>query len=633
MENKFVNGPKDGQVKEDMLNSLGEDGESAQGNDLDFSESKSKRLARKGRSEQAVILNVKKLQSRGSVKVESFTHGLNNRMPKHIMSLDERYLRRCLELIHISASKAAPCNISLNLSSLKMGIFSDTLNLPKFRGRNTCDMSKLVIECPVATGTGDVVVSPAGQWVVGTLMGSKSMMKILKSPLFRQFGALEDDVKFGGTSLIDAKGAMCTDFISSPGGLSIRSPQNLPKGNISQGNHRYGPEAVHKRFISTSSTNSTCSDQSPSSGFATVSQGMLQCTWKGGIPHFVFSVDDQREVYVANQWKAELPDDKALDCMYLFHSRTGGQKEHKIPDNKADLVGKMKVSSSFTLCPNDSKIMETEFVFFGGRENYASKMQTSSSIIRKNKGLSKKVVEVFRTSHSSKQRTTSKFGGMNATLENDSWEQCQDTCNNPSALGRTNLLENDLPPNLELAAIVVKDHLPGKRQEAEVGGWGLKFLKKVGLKQNSAYLEASLPSECCLRSTGDCSTSMDILVPAGIHGGPRTRNGGPSSLIERWRSGGHCDCGGWDIGCPLTVLKTRATKEEFSHHTDIQEEYKSFDLFAQGSELSAPILRVVNVHDGLYFIHFRSMLSALQSFSIAVAIIHTRSPILRPKTV
>lgn len=581
MENKFVNGLKDGQGKENMLRSLGEDSESAQGGNLDFSESKSKGLARKGRSEQAIILNVKKFQSKGSFNQTSFARGWNNRMPKHIMSLDERYLRRCLELIHINASKAAPCNISLNLSSLKMGLFSDNSNLPKFSSRNSCDMAKLVIECPVATGNGDVVVSPAGHWIVGTLMGSKSMAKLLKSPLFRQVGALEDDVKFGGTHLLDAKRAMSTDFISSPGGISVGSPQNLLKGNTSQGNHGHGPDVVHKRLISTSSTNSTCSDQSPSSGFATVSQGMLQCTWKGGIPHFVFSVDDQREIYVAKQWKTELPGEKALDCMYLFHSRTGGQKGHEVPDNKADLVGKMKVSTSFTFCPNDSKIMETQFVFFGGKENYAPETQTSIRNISKNKRLSKKVVEVFRTSHSSKKKTSSKIGSMTSIIENDFLEQIQDTSENMRELGSENLLENDLPPNLELAAMIVKDHLPSKRQEAEVGGWGLKFLKKVGLKQDASKEEASLPSECCLRDTGDCSTSMDILVPAGIHGGPRTRNGGPSSLIERWRSGGRCDCGGWDIGCPLTVLKTKSMKEEFSHHTDIQEEYKSFDLFAQ----------------------------------------------------
>lgn len=51
----------------------------------------------------------------------------------------------------------------------------------------------------------------------------------------------------------------------------------------------------------------------------------------------------------------------------------------------------------------------------------------------------------------------------------------------------------------------------------------------------------------------------------------------------------------------------------------------------QGSGHSAPTLRMVNVHDGLYLIHFQQPLSALQSFSIAVAIIHTRSPTLWPK--
>lgn len=53
----------------------------------------------------------------------------------------------------------------------------------------------------------------------------------------------------------------------------------------------------------------------------------------------------------------------------------------------------------------------------------------------------------------------------------------------------------------------------------------------------------------------------------------------------------------------------------------------------QGSEHGGPTLRIVNVHDDLYFIHFQPTLSILQSFSIAVAMIHTKSPTLRPKNV
>lgn len=43
-----------------------------------------------------------------------------------------------------------------------------------------------------------------------------------------------------------------------------------------------------------------------------------------------------------------------------------------------------------------------------------------------------------------------------------------------------------------------------------------------------------------------------VILPGAIHGLPH--KGAPSSLIERWRSGGSCDCGGWDVGCKLRVL-------------------------------------------------------------------------------
>ena len=55
-------------------------------------------------------------------------------------------------------------------------------------------------------------------------------------------------------------------------------------------------------------------------------------------------------------------------------------------------------------------------------------------------------------------------------------------------------------------------------------------------------------------------------------------------------------------------------------------------LILQGSVQGSPIImKMADIHDGLYLIHFKSTLSALQSFSIAVAIIHTRTPALQPK--
>ncbi|KAH7573173.1 hypothetical protein JRO89_XS03G0083700 [Xanthoceras sorbifolium] len=634
MDNTFVNARKAGRGKDDSLDSLS-DTELSGDNGLDCSELKSRRLVRRVNSQRSLILSVKQLLTRNSFIKNSFfqsSRGLDTKIPKHMVTLDERYLRRCLELIHISASKAAQCNISVNLGSAEMGILWDDMNQATIRNGNVCDLGRFVSESPLSAETGSLVISPAGQWIVGSIMCSQSMINILKSPLLNKFGALDGDGNFRRINLNDVKGSINYDYMSSPGGLSSNSSQKQEKETLMLGNHKHGFDTDHKRIFAVSSSNSTCSDQSSSSAFAGTSMGMLQCLWKGGNPHFVFSIDDRKEVYVANLSKLDSIDDKALDYMYSFHWRKSGHKELEIHDSESLLVGKMKVSTSFTLCPNNSKIMQTECTLFGSSEDFVGEMQTSSYDLRKNKGLSKKVGKMFRTSNSSKQRSSSKFGGSSAILENSFWEPSQNVGNNSDQLGGSSLFEDHLPPNLELAAIVVKDHLPDFHQK-EVGGWGMKFLKKANVKKSVETLKTSVTSACCSRDTGDCSTSMDVIIPAGFHGGPRTRNGGPSGLIERWRSGGYCDCGGWDLGCPLTILNTRLNKKGFLPQVDVDDECKSIGFFIQGSEHAAPTLRMVNVHDGLYIIHFQSTLSALQSFAIAVASIHSQSPTLRPKNV
>ncbi|CAK9180203.1 unnamed protein product [Ilex paraguariensis] len=606
MENLIVNAEKDGKEKEDHSEDHG----------------LSKRLVRKVEPKNVLILNGRKSQSGELCKQELFLkgiRGIDNRFPKRIMSFDEKYLRRCLEMIHISALRAASFNIYPEMSVCSKEITS----------RDRCDLVSLGIGCSLSAETDNVAISSTGDWILGTITGSKSMLNILKSPLFHQIGASDCDVKFGGTSFIDDKELLHSDFMSSSYGLSISSSQKLQKEMAVLGDHRYGSEPVHKRLVSVSSTISSCSNQSYSAS-ATVSLGMLQCTWKDGLPNYIFSLDDHREVYVAEMCKVESSDDKVLDYMYNFHSRAGSKKKCAIHEDESDLVAKMRVSTSITLCPNNSQVMETQFVLFGSDNYSAGEIQTSSHTHMKNKGLSKKMVDVFRKNQSYKQRTPSKFWGTSAILENSTWELCQDSRNKCDPV-RANLSDKHLPPNCELAAIIVKDHIHDNRKDAELGGWGLKFLKKAGIKQTNASLDTSEPSECCRRDSGDCSTSMDIIVPAGFHGGPRTRYGGPSSLIERWNSGGHCDCGGWDIGCPLTVLNTRPSRMGVSPQTEIPGECRTVDLCIQGSKQNTPIMKMANIHDGLHYVHFQSTLSALQSFSIAVAVIHTCSPTLRPK--
>ncbi|XP_016450060.1 uncharacterized protein LOC107774908 [Nicotiana tabacum] len=598
MENRNMDKPSN---KEGLLHFVNKE-EQAEENSLSIKESEPHHLLRRGNPHFS-----------GNCTQKLFFHsslGLQNKFPKHIISFDERYFLRCLELIHIHSLSVDTCNFSSKMQNLSKSLVSREI-----RNENICANGNLAIECPQAAGAESYVADSSGEWILGAITGSKSMLNILNSPLLNQLGSVNCTVDSGKENIHDSEEAVFSDFMSSPGGFSVSSSEKLQK-------EMTVPE-YHRRVLSVSSTTSTCSDQSFLSAAAPISQGMLQRRWKNGLPHYVFSIDGTKDVYTADLLKIDSPDDKFLDYVYTFHSRQGGKKERAFSARESHLVGKMTVSTSVTLSSAKSEIMETRFVVFGSMDEYMDEIQTSH-VLRKNKRLAKKVTDVFRTSQSYKQRSLSKFGGTSAILEDSCWMPSVNMYDDYYSCGNA-LLDQQIPPNFELAAIVMRDCIYDSSKEAETGGWGLKFLKKPPTGSKNATPAA--PVESCTRDTTECSTSMDVIIPSGFHGGPRSRNAGPSSLLERWSSGGHCDCGGWDVGCPLTVLKTGA---EASSQTT-SGECQTFDLYIQGSKQSAPVMKMANIHDGLYYIHFHSTLSALQSFAIAAAFIHRHSPFLRPK--
>ncbi|KAL7145033.1 hypothetical protein ABFS83_07G051600 [Erythranthe nasuta] len=493
-------------------------------------------------------------------------HRLHSTIPKHITTVDEKYILHCLQLIRNCARRAAAQDFAS-----KVHVLSNDVSILA-----EGDMARLAIECPNSS-------DDMSRLTIGSVTSSQSMKNILNSPLLQQ--------------------TRHVDFFEP-----VYSRKNSAPGQ-------------HKRAASVSSTNSSFSDKSSSSASNTSYQAMMQCTWRDGLPHHVFSVDDKRESYVAS---LEPSGDKVYDYVYTFHSR---KKEHEIQELESENLGTMRVSTSITLCSNNMEVRETNFVLSLSSDENPTKdrLQNSNLALRKNKRLlTRKVANVFRSNY--KKRPSSKFTGSSAILEDSPWEPSGNEDNNNNTADEQREYSS---PNLELAAVIVKD----VRKNPEIGGWGLKFLKKTGA---NASLEASargLPE--CSRSKGECSTSMDVLIPAGLHGGPRARGGaGPSSLTERWISGGQCDCGGWDIGCPLTILKTKSSSADSSFSADSSEDCKSIDLFIQGSkEEDMAMLKMVKIHEGLYYIHYQSTLSSLQSFAIAAAIFHSRSPLLRPKNI
>ncbi|XP_057542853.1 uncharacterized protein LOC130821185 [Amaranthus tricolor] len=558
------------------------------------------------------------------------SRGLQLQIPKQLVSLEEEYMMKSLELMHINALKGAPCALSVNLGPLDFGFVSDYAAVGRSR---SSDMATCAIDYPMTVGSRDLVFSSRDEDIVGSIMGSNSMMRIMRNPLFQRLGILDRNEKLGGTKSFDDNKCIPSYYQGSPGRLTPGISHKHGEESLALRNQQYRSDFVQTGSKSMSSGISVLSDQACISSLSPKgSQGMLHFTWDNGIPNFTFTLDDQKELYVANAWKAELPNDKALDFVYSFHLKAYGPKLFDSSDHEVDLIGKMKVSTSFSLCSSNSRIMETEFVLVGTNENHSRETHTLSRNGRRSRKLSK-VMDVFKAGHSFKQRTPSLFGGSNSIPEDFSPEKGLDAFCSPCNVCKPDLLEDDFLPNLEMAAIVVKNHVHDEERQKEVGGWGLKFLKKAETNQ-TVTSESSTSSECCLRNVGDCSTSLDIIVPAGPHGGPKTKKGGPSGLVERWRSGGNCDCGGWDTGCPLKTFKATSRREEGWSPSETQGDCKSFDIFLEGSAQETPALKMVNIRDGLYFISFQpSFLSALQCFSIAVAIIHSQSPSLHPKHV
>ncbi|CAH2074539.1 unnamed protein product [Thlaspi arvense] len=108
-------------------------------------------------------------------------------------------------------------------------------------------------------------------------------------------------------------------------------------------------------------------------------------------------------------------------------------------------------------------------------------------------------------------------------------------------------------------------------------------------------------------------TAVSVIIPGGVHSFPE--KGAPSPLISRWRSGGLCDCGGWDVGCKLHVLSNKTLVHEFD------QSFKLFDQEESDQEGSGPALAMTELKTGIYRVEFGSCLSHLQAFFVCVTVI------------
>ncbi|XP_057978306.1 uncharacterized protein LOC131164829 [Malania oleifera] len=342
-------------------------------------------------------------------------------------------------------------------------------------------------------------------------------------------------------------------------------------------------------------------------------QGCLKLENRQGVPFFEFSLKCPEDVLVAKTWKTE----NAFNLVYTFHSIRGRKKNNvggwglRDSSRESSMVGQMQVSCSLCSEIKDDGALDnslvTEFVLYDiahARKSVAAK-ETSNCFADTG------------ATHSA----GSKEGSDRGIMELDNLSDL------PKLKGQDNLASDhgdissstscpwapvDLHPYFEVAAVVIQ--VPFEKGENMKNERGDKISDKV--HPSMLDLPFVEPRKKQLPNSRN-PAKVFVVTSAGNHGLPSTESQGPSPVLDRWRSGGGCDCGGWDMACPLTVFGDSSVA-----NCPLMENQQPLQLFVQGAKESIPALTIKLIEEGQYAVDFHARLSTLQAFSICVAILH-----------
>lgn len=332
-------------------------------------------------------------------------------------------------------------------------------------------------------------------------------------------------------------------------------------------------------------------------------QALLKFDGKHGPPILEFSVKSPEDVFVARTWKVE----NASDWVYTFHSTPEkrrsnasgrGAKESK---KGSSLMGQMQVSGH--LCTelkdggNFEDSMVTEFILYDVAHTRSTSSNDSS--LRDTGNL----LDI-----PAKNMTRGQLGQVRHSDSSDS------STSHP-------LDATYLHPHCEAAAIVVQLPL-GKRESLKHKNGDKKLEQRL-----SGILHSCDFKQRDNEQLPDCSSpaKVNIVIPSGNHSLPTTESHGPSPLLDRWRLGGGCDCGGWDMACPLNIFVNPDIQISGDHH-HLMESERPLELFIQGRKENTPAFTMTMIEEGHYMVNFHAQLSTLQAFSICIAILHTAEP-------
>ncbi|GAB2273917.1 hypothetical protein Dimus_008690 [Dionaea muscipula] len=343
--------------------------------------------------------------------------------------------------------------------------------------------------------------------------------------------------------------------------------------------------------------------------------GILKLNHKHGAPYFEFSVKHPEEFLAAKTWKAE----DTFSWVYTFHSLQSRKKSShssttgwgiKCSNNKDSppipMVGQMQVFSYLGLgLKDEGDLMVSEFVLYdilyakrgggGGGGGVAAEEKSALS--------------------PSKVCSVSSARGITELDDLFDSVKLKQNTNNGHDRGRSGFSTPypfapvDLHPSTEIGAIVVQ--VPIENRET------LKYKKGDKLDTISS------PTKELAKIDGTSAVKVNAITTMGNHGLPSNESSGPSPLLDRWRSGGGCDCGGWDMACPLLVFDTITPKVQYgTKGHSLLGSQEPFQLSVKGAKEKIPSLSITATEKGQYSIDFHAHLSSLQAFAICVAILH-----------
>ncbi|XP_062209538.1 uncharacterized protein LOC133911349 [Phragmites australis] len=307
-------------------------------------------------------------------------------------------------------------------------------------------------------------------------------------------------------------------------------------------------------------------------------QAVLKLDSRNGIQVFEFCVKDPEESISARSWKTG----NELNSIYTFHS--GRQRSSAAGRISKDggwcsppIVGQVQVSSY--LCSEVGK---------DGTVNNSVVNEFVSYDIAHARRVVEEKTQCTETTQPPLCSVLDKSISGESPRRINLMDQQKNARNNSDVSTSCPWSEEDLYPHLEIAATVIQ--VP---------------FHKVKSKE---------------MKNGSSPCTVKVITHSGLHGLPSDNEATPSPLLDRWRYGGGCDCGGWDMSCPIVVLGN-AYDNNWAESITINAKHP-MELFVQGSKEELPALSMKANGKGQFLVDFHARLSALQAFSVCISLLH-----------